>query len=136
MKNNRNIVSDWQKNWGTSIAVKVTAPVLWILVFVGLLVATILQNNRANDLDQTLVAQANRIAYQVSQSISDQGFYTTVNYPQYLDRFLKDSYFEYGTFSYRDKPITFGQKKTNLIKLNRPIAFTPNKNNIRYYSID
>jgi len=60
------ITADWQKNWGSSIAIKVTAPLFWILISVGLIIAIVFQNRFAEQLPTTISADADRIAYAVS----------------------------------------------------------------------
>ena len=59
--------SNWQKNWGSSIAVKVTAPVLWMLISVGLITATIIQHQFADDLPSIINSDADRVAYAASR---------------------------------------------------------------------
>jgi signal transduction histidine kinase/CheY-like chemotaxis protein/HPt (histidine-containing phosphotransfer) domain-containing protein len=58
--------ADWQKNWGSSIAIKVTAPLFWILISVGLITAIIIQNRFAEQLPARISADADRIAYATS----------------------------------------------------------------------
>ena len=60
------ITADWQKNWGSSIAIKVTAPLFWILISIGLIIAIVIQNRFAEQLPATIAADADRIAYVVS----------------------------------------------------------------------
>ncbi|MGD8572153.1 MAG: ATP-binding protein [Gammaproteobacteria bacterium] len=59
--------SDWHKNWGSSIAVKVTAPVFWVLITIGLISATVVQNRFANQLPDTMAADADRVAFAVGR---------------------------------------------------------------------
>jgi len=65
------VATNWEKNWGSSIAIKVTAPILWGLIMIGLLIAAIAQTNIAEKIDKRLKADADRIAYMVSVFLID-----------------------------------------------------------------
>ena len=56
----------WQSNWGRSIAVKITAPVFWVLIFVGLIIAINIQNRFAEQLPETLASESGKRERKIS----------------------------------------------------------------------
>ena len=62
--------SDLQRDLSSSIAVKITAPVLWVIITVGVLVAIILQGNIKTELSTELNVTADFLAYQLQQRLN------------------------------------------------------------------
>jgi len=67
------ISDDWTRNWQASIAVKITAFVLWVIIAVVLLVATWLLGNLHDRLEARYAAQADRLAYCVGLALAEAG---------------------------------------------------------------
>ncbi len=67
------ISDDWTRNWQASIAVKITAFVLWVIIVVVLLVATWLLGDLHDRLAARYAAQADRLAYCVGLALAEAG---------------------------------------------------------------
>lgn len=68
------ISDDWSKNWQASIAVKITALVLWVIIVVVFFAATYFLNDLQQRLEAEYNDKADQIAYQVVKSlVSDHG---------------------------------------------------------------
>ncbi|WP_158675260.1 ATP-binding response regulator [Thiohalobacter thiocyanaticus] len=67
---NEVIVSDdWTRNWQASIAVKITALVMWVIIVAVFIVATWLLRDMESRLQADFEAGADRIAYQVASLV-------------------------------------------------------------------
>ncbi|BAZ93837.1 signal transduction histidine kinase [Thiohalobacter thiocyanaticus] len=75
---NEVIVSDdWTRNWQASIAVKITALVMWVIIVAVFIVATWLLRDMESRLQADFEAEADRVAYQVATLVkagSDSGY--------------------------------------------------------------
>ena len=69
MKKPAMVTSDWIKNWQTSIAVKITAAVLYAVAATGFAIAIILMHNVEKKLDQRYHENADRFAYRAAQDL-------------------------------------------------------------------
>ncbi|MGW8247810.1 MAG: sensor histidine kinase [Acidiferrobacterales bacterium] len=71
-ENNRRdpLLPDWKDNWVSSIAIKITAPLLWFLVFIGTAVSFLLSGDVSTNIQMKLNDRADRYAYVFSRSIS------------------------------------------------------------------
>jgi PAS domain S-box-containing protein len=63
------VSDDWIKNWQASIAVKITAAVLYAIVTVGVALTVISLRNVKKNLQESYVANADRIAYQLGSLV-------------------------------------------------------------------
>lgn len=63
------VTSDWVKNWQTSIAVKITAAVLYAVAATGFAIAIFLMHNVEKKLDQRYHENADRFAYRAAQEL-------------------------------------------------------------------
>src|SRR6266540_2017752 len=70
MENHSTISSDWVKNWQSSIAVKITAAVLYGVVFVGFLTGVVFQQGAEQRLDRELAVKADCFAYKLSLALN------------------------------------------------------------------
>jgi len=89
----RKITADWQQNWGRSIAIKVTAPLFWILISVGLIVAIVIQNHFAQNLPSTLSNDADKIAYAVSSYLIELDGGQPLDLQQVIENAMSGTYF-------------------------------------------
>jgi len=63
------LTSDWIKNWQTSIAVKITAAVLYAVAATGFAIAIIVMHNVEKKLDRRNNENADRFAYRAAQDL-------------------------------------------------------------------
>jgi len=61
---------DWKDNWVSSIAIKITAPLLWFLVFIGTAVSFLLSGDVSTNIKMNLDSRADQYAYVLSKSIN------------------------------------------------------------------
>ena len=67
------ISDDWTKNWQASIAVKITALVLWVIIVVVFIASTLFLNDMQQRLEAEYNAKADQVAYRVGVALlSDQ----------------------------------------------------------------
>jgi len=59
----------WQKNWVSNIAIKIMAPLLWGLIFIGLAIAFFVYGDVGETLTEHLNEQADRYVYAISRTI-------------------------------------------------------------------
>lgn len=64
------VADDWAKNWQASIAVKITALVLWIVIVVIFLAATVYLRDLEQRLDSEYNATADQLAYRIASVMS------------------------------------------------------------------
>lgn len=63
------VTPDWSNNWVSNITIKITAPLLWFLVFIGTAVSFLLSGDVDTNIRSTLNEQANHSAYFASQAL-------------------------------------------------------------------
>ncbi len=66
------ISDDWVKNWRASIAIKITAAVLYGVVFVGLAVTIFALHNVEEKLSSEFSAEADQFAYQITADLESR----------------------------------------------------------------
>jgi len=119
--------ADWQKNWGSSIAVKVTAPVFWILISVGLIIATVIQNKFADDLPDLIDADADRVAYAASKYLVELEGGQPLDLQHVVEKSMKNTYFVSGEISAEFRVVKIGNTNVgthNLEQITRIIPYT------------
>ena len=60
---------DWTRNWQASIAVKITAMVLWVIIVVVFIVSTVFLNDLQRQLESEYSGSADQVAYQVALAL-------------------------------------------------------------------
>ena len=68
---NKDINTDWQRNWHASLATKITGPILWGIVLVSVVVAIITQSGTRNSIEGELNTIADTLSYRLSQELYD-----------------------------------------------------------------
>lgn len=63
--------SDLQRDLGSSIAVKITAPVLWMLITVGVIFAVFMQGDVKNNLSSEVELAADHLAHELQSRLND-----------------------------------------------------------------
>jgi signal transduction histidine kinase/DNA-binding NarL/FixJ family response regulator len=108
---NENIISDWAKNWNGSIAVKVTAVILWTVLVLSFLM-TVPFVSSFDDIKRK------EYSWQLSQI--KEVIYTDVNrgfvyerLKERLNKFIPDTDVTYLSFAYDSKNITIGAPDFN-----------------------
>ena len=122
--------SDWLANWGNSIAVKISAPVFWILITVGLITVTIIQNQFAEQLPANISSDADSIAYATSSYLIELEGGQPLDLPQVIERAMADKYFIGGDISVGLRNLQFGDRlfdQNHLVKVKRVIPYTNKK---------
>ena len=119
--------ADWQKNWGSSIAVKVTAPVFWILISVGLIIATVIQNKFADELPNLIASDADRVAYAASKYLLELEGGQPLDLQNVIEKSMKSTYFVAGEITAEFRTVklgVFNVSKNQLEKITRFVPYT------------
>jgi len=66
------LLPDWKNNWVSSIAIKITAPLLWFLVFIGTAVSFLLSGDVGTNIKTMLNNKADHYAYVMSSSMAEK----------------------------------------------------------------
>ncbi|WP_455210586.1 ATP-binding protein [Kaarinaea lacus] len=96
------LITNWEKNWGSSIAIKITAPILWGLVAIALIVTTIVQSNIEEKIDDLLKADADRISYMTSVFLIDEQGQSTAQLQEMLASLIAQTEFVAGDIQFSD----------------------------------
>jgi len=129
-KNHSRTRSDWQKNWGSSIAVKVTAPVFWLLISIGLVTATILQNQFAANLENNIAADADKVAYVISRYMMELEGGQPLDLKTIIEKNIEGKYFAAGQVSVGLRSIEFGEKPEDFSEYRRITRTIPYTNKL------
>jgi len=123
--------SDWQKNWGSSIAVKVTAPVFWLLISVGLIAATVIQNHFANNLEKNIAADADKVAYVVSRYLMELEGGQPLEIKKIIEKSINSKYFSSGQIVVGLRNIEFGKQPEDFSQYQRITRTIPYSNKLQ-----
>ena len=122
--------SNWQKNWGSSIAVKVTAPVFWVLITVGLITATVLQNQFASQLESTISDEADKVAYTISRYMMKLEGGQPLDLKRIVEQSVDKKFFSNGQVTVGLRHIEFGEPPENLSQYQRITRTIPYTNKL------
>lgn len=129
-KRKRRTNSNWQKNWGSSIAVKVTAPVFWVLIAIGLIIATVQQNHFADELESNIASDADMVAYLISNYMMKLEGGQPLDLKNIVEKSIEDKYFASGQVSVGLRNIEFGTPPSDLSQYKRLTRTIPYTNKI------
>ena len=129
-KNKISANSNWQKNWGNSIAVKATAPVFWLLIATGLISATIIQNKFASELPDIISADADQLSYEISRYMMGLEGGQPLNLEKIIEKSIDDKYFTSGQVTVGLRIIDFGEQPKDSSELERVTRAIPYTNKI------
>lgn len=129
-ENKKLSLSNWQKNWGSSIAVKVTAPVFWLLISVGLIIATIIQNDFAEKLPDTISSDADKLSYIISRYMTELEGGQPLDLKKIIEKSIEENYFESGHISVGLRDIDFGENPRDISNYGRVTRVIPYTNKI------
>ena len=110
----KNISDDWTQNWEASIAVKVSAVVLWVMIAVSLGAIMFLLNDIESNLNKTFEHNGDRLAYHVGELTVRQPTPTTDELRTYLQSRLKDYGFPLIELTIGEITIVAGKKTPEL----------------------
>ena len=127
----KDIGVDWQENWGSSIAIKVTAPVLWALVFVGMVIAIVVQNNIASELEESINKDADRLAYAASHKLMDLGVGQLSSLMNGLKNDIKETNFAYIVLVVNSNRLILGEHTEKQIKMIRQVPIVTSSTNAK-----
>lgn len=82
------ISDDWTKNWQASIAVKITALVLWVIIVVVFIASTVFLNDLQKRLEADYNGKADRVAYQVGLALMQKRDASDRDIARLLDGFM------------------------------------------------
>ena len=123
----KNLGADWQSNWGSSIAVKATAPVLWMLIFLGLIIATIVHNQYVSSLPKIISDDADRLAYMTTRYLVEREGGQPLDLKGMLSKELEGMKFTHGEVQVKNRTISFnlaGDHTTSTVSLTRDIYYS------------
>lgn len=129
-KTNTRNINNWQRNWGSSIAVKVTAPVFWLLITIGLIIATVQLNIFANNLEANIEADADEVAYVISRYMMQLEGGQPLDLKKEIEKSIKDKYFATGHVSVGLRNIEFGHQPEDISKYRRITRTVPYSNKL------
>ncbi|WP_455202913.1 ATP-binding protein [Kaarinaea lacus] len=127
MLGKKHIGSDWENNWGSSLTIKITAPILWALIFAGLIIATIVQSNLEEKIKDQIKADADRIAYASSEFLISLEGSTASALPAVLEKRMADSYFRYGEIQVGSRTFSVGSNNPDLVNVIRQVPYSHTK---------
>ena len=65
IEENHVAADDWSANWSGSVAVKITALIVWMMVCYSFFIGVILLNKTTSEIKERLNSQAERIAHEI-----------------------------------------------------------------------
>ncbi len=111
--------SDWAKNWQTSIAVKITATVLYAVAIIGFAVAVFLMRNVEDKLKSRYEENADRFAFRTMQELSHGKTATLQEAAAALQHDLPRFGFDAVEISRDGETIRLGDPSSNAIAIRR-----------------
>ncbi len=89
---NQTIISDdWTKNWQASIAVKITAVVMWVIIPFGFIIALLLVNDIKDELDVSIDNDAELLVNSARVLLWENNAYNSHQLIKELNRYLEKS---------------------------------------------
>jgi signal transduction histidine kinase/CheY-like chemotaxis protein/HPt (histidine-containing phosphotransfer) domain-containing protein len=95
--------TNWEQNWGSSIAIKITAPILWGLVAIALIVTAVVQSNIEEKIDDLLKADADRISYMTSVYLIDTNDQSPMQLQEMLASLIEETEFVAGDIKFTNE---------------------------------
>jgi len=120
MKDEANIVSDWATNWNGSIAVKVTAAILWTVLILSFLITVPFVSSFEVQKRNKYSSQHIQIKEEIYNDI-DQGF-VYERLEKKLKKLLPKTEVGYLSFVYDDKNISIGLSQLNSYRISGSVS--------------
>ena len=129
MRNSRNskMPDRWRNKWRGSITIKLAAPLLLILIALGLSAATVVHKRFVQELPRNILMDADRIAYAVSAYLIDREGGQPLELRQIIENAMTGSHFLGGSITLGVRDVLAGQSASELgdvERLKRLIAYT------------
>ena len=115
--------TDWQRNWHASLAVKVTAPLLWLIVIASIVFSIITQRNIERELMNDFNLKADWIAYQINENVTEHNLKNDLSnvYVRKLQEVFGDRAFVGLELNYRNEKHVQGNSCKDLYMLKRKL---------------
>jgi hypothetical protein len=85
---------DWDKNWRASIAIKITAAVLYGVVFIGLVFTIFTLRNVEEKIRNEWSAQADQFAYQITADLENSPRISASEFESVVRRHFSSYHFQ------------------------------------------
>jgi len=127
MNAKRNLLSDdWKRNWQQSIAVRISALALWIILPISLGITLYLISHLEADMKKQYVEKADVLAYQLQNYFDSHLFVNNKELESTVEQLMREHGFSYLKIMGVDSTWKFGATKSNtdtqarLIKISLP----------------
>lgn len=126
--------TDLQRDLGSSIAVKITAPFLWIIIIIGVAIAVFLQSNIKSELSAEINYTADYLAYELQSRLNKTQWELVVDDRLWLREQLETTPMQAITLTIGNKIISIGEGSDGWETLERKIIrdnrYWNNENNV------
>ena len=99
---------DLSNTWKVRIAVKIAAPILWLIVICSVIFATVVQQDVEQTLKANLSKNANNLAHEIEDLILDDPSAITDKATYHIALLIKQLGFSAVAFDVKNKPIIIG----------------------------
>lgn len=120
---------EWSNNWLSSVAIKVTAPILWFTIFLGAIAAFLFNDVHEEHLRSRLVKEADQIAFSISHLLEEVSLEHVFQFQNGVEQILRDTSFHRVELTLGDKFYVFGDYRDNHVIETRKIYTNPAANN-------
>lgn len=114
--------SGLQQDFSSSIAVKITAPVLWIIILIGVVIAIFVQGNIKQDLIKKLNFTADHLAYELQTRLNKTQWQLAVNDRLWLRKQLAATPLKAVVLTIGSKITSIGSSEVDWLAINREIV--------------
>lgn len=119
------VSDDWIENWQASIAVKITAAVLYAIVTVGVAITVISLHNVKKNLQENYSANADRIAYQLGSLVAYNPGLSPGEIENKVRQLMADFDLQAIDITIGNKTISLGRRVTDSYVLDRAVNTSP-----------
>ena len=132
MGTQRHLISDdWKRNWQQSIAVRISALALWVILPLSLGITIYLISHLETDLKRQYVDKADVLAYQLQKYFDSHPFANNPGLAETTDQLMKDNGFSHLIIIAGNDSWQFGTAKPNTDILAREIkVLLPDQNQL------
>ncbi len=125
MKKIAGVSDDWIENWQASIAVKITAAVLYAIVTVGVAITVISLHNVKKNLQENYSANADRIAYQLGGLVDYNPGLSPGEIENKAQQLMADFDLQSIDITIGSRTISLGRRVTDSYVLDRAVNTSP-----------
>ncbi|MCW8910520.1 MAG: ATP-binding protein [Gammaproteobacteria bacterium] len=124
---------DLSTTWKISIAVKIAAPILWLIVISSVIFTAIVQQDIEKNLQASLIKNAGNLSHQIQDLIINSASENYENATYQIRSMLEESNFSSVEFKINEKPVTIGETIAGNDYINHPIKVNKNDQIIKLY---